>query len=400
MSATLDKALNERLAQRRAEKLYRKRHSVGSAAGASVRLNGKDTLLFCSNDYLGVANHPKLIEAANQATKRFGAGSGASHLVSGHSDYHEQLEQVLAQHTGRDRALLFSTGFMANLGAITALLGKGDFIFEDRLNHASLLDGGLASGAKFQRFHHNDIADLSRRLTKTEGEGNKLVVVDSVFSMDGDCAPLDKLVLLCAANNAWLMADDAHGYGVLGERGAGVAEQYSQQDLPIYMATLGKAMGSFGAFVAGSEALIESLIQFARSYIYTTALPPAVAATSLASLQLLEEEAWRRSHLQTLIQQFRAEAKARNWPLMPSNTAIQPLLVGDADTALKLSEKLLEMGIWVSAIRPPTVPAGTARLRITLSAAHSEAQLECLISSLDSCLVDFPAVFSTDKGNK
>ncbi len=377
MESELAAALNERRALHR----YRVRRTLEGAAGASACVDGKEVLLFCSNDYLGLANHAALTKAMQTAAEIVGVGSGASHLVCGHSRYHHQLEERLAEITGRDRALLFSTGYMANMGVIAAVVGRGDAVFEDRLNHASLLDGGLLSGARFQRFAHNDVDDLTRRLQKAES-GRKLVVVDHVFSMDGDQAPLPALAKAASDHKAWLMADDAHGFGVLGERGAGCAETLSQDELPILMATLGKAIGGFGAFVAGSEALIETLIQFARPYIYTTAMPPAVAAANLAALGLLESEAWRRDTLQRNIQRFRRGAAQLSLPIMPSSTAIQPLQIGSDEQALAMSRALEARGILVSAIRPPTVPEGTSRLRITLSAAHSEAQIDQLLDAL------------------
>jgi 8-amino-7-oxononanoate synthase len=304
-------------------------------------------------------------------------------LVCGHSSEHHALEQELAEFTGRDRALLFSTGYMANLGVITALLNKSDDLFEDKLNHASLLDGGLLSGARMQRYLHNDIASLELKLAKAKS-GNKLIAVDGVFSMDGDIAPLPELVASARRNEAWLMVDDAHGFGVLGKNGGGCSEHFGldQQQLPILMATLGKGLGTFGAFVAGSNALIETLIQFSRSYIYTTAMPPSIAASTRVGLRLLQTESWRREHLVELINYFKHGAALLELPLMESNTAIQPLLIGDANAALALSAGLEAKGIWVSAIRPPTVPAGSARLRITLSAVHSKQQVEQLLQAL------------------
>lgn len=379
-----ERALQRRLAERREQNRYRQRRVVESAQGAELQVGGRQLLQFCSNDYLGLANHPKLIEAMHRASAEFGVGGGASHLVCGHSSLHHRLEERLAELTGRDRALLFSTGYMANLGTVAALVGRTDQVFEDRLNHASLLDAGLLSGSRFQRFAHNDVADLQRRLQRAPDEGLKLIVVDGVFSMDGDMAPLPELADVAQRHNAWLMVDDAHGFGVLGEFGAGSAAHFGldQQQLPVLMGTLGKAIGSFGAFVAGSETLIESLIQFARPYIYTTAMPPAVAAATLASLDLLETEAWRRDHLASLIAYFRREAALLGLPLMESNTAIQPLMVGDDGQALAISRALEAEGILISAIRPPTVPVGTARLRITLSAAHRETDVDRLLSSL------------------
>ncbi|QQD20058.1 8-amino-7-oxononanoate synthase [Spongiibacter nanhainus] len=380
----MDAVLRRRLQERQSQSRYRRRRTVASPQGREIQLNGRRVLQFCSNDYLGLANHPALVDAMQQTADRRGVGAGASHLVCGHSDIHHQLEQRLAAITGRDRALLFSTGYMANLGTVSALLGKGDHILEDRLNHASLLDAGLLSGARFQRFQHNSLDDLSRRLSKLPDDGQRLIVVDAVYSMDGDRAPLAELASLSAQHNAWLMADDAHGFGVLGEHGAGSAQEagLDQQQLPVLMGTLGKAIGSFGAFVAGSETLIESLIQFARPYIYTTAMPPAVAAATLAALDLLETEAWRRQHLSSLITRFRTGAQALGLPLMASTTAIQPLLVGEEERALAISRDLEERGVLISAIRPPTVPQGTSRLRITLSAAHTEKDIDTLLEVL------------------
>lgn len=384
MDDVLQRALNER----RTHNLYRSRKVVESAQGAEVIVDGKKYLNFCSNDYLGLANHPDLISAFKTAADEYGVGSGASHLVCGHTALHHQLEEKLAEFTGRPRALLYSTGYMANLGVVNALLDKNDFVFEDKLNHASLLDAGLLSGARFQRFLHNDLDSLESRLARAadaeNGDARKLIVVDGVFSMDGDCAPLPQLAALAQKHAAWLMVDDAHGIGVLGTHGAGCAEYFNldQQQLPILMATLGKAFGTFGAFVAGSEALIETLIQFSRTYIYTTAMPAAVAAATLRSLELVIAESWRREHLQNLIARFRRGAEQIGLQLFSSNTAIQPLLIGDAAEAMRWSAALAACGIWISAIRPPTVPANTARLRITLSAAHSEAQVDRLLDAL------------------
>ena len=383
----LDDVLQPALAERRAQRLYRARRVVASAPGPQLFVDGESCLAFCSNDYLGLANHPEVIAAFQHAAAEYGVGSSASHLVCGHTALHHRLEEALAEYTGRPRALLFSTGYMANLGVITALLGKTDFIFEDKLNHASLLDGGLLSGARFQRFLHNDVDNLEQRLARVPrgiDGGRKLIAVDGVFSMDGDCAPLPELAALAARHDAWLMVDDAHGFGVLGARGAGCAEHFDLDatQLPILMGTLGKAIGTFGAFVAGSEALIETLVQFARPYIYTTALPPAVAAATLRSLELVAREDWRREHLRDLIRHFRSGAEQLGLRLCPSATAIQPLLIGDAGAALRWSEQLAERGILVGAIRPPTVPANSSRLRITLSAAHTAEQVDRLLEAL------------------
>ena len=379
-------SLGSSLSERKQQHLYRQRRVLECPQGAVVTVDGQSLINFCSNDYLGLANHPAVVAAFQRAANDYGVGSGASHLVCGHSQIHHQLEEELADFVGRDRALLFSTGYMANIGVVTALLKKNDFIFEDKLNHASLIDAGLMSGARFQRFLHNDVDNLEKRLQKVSdvSDARKLIVVDSVFSMDGDVAPLQQLSQLAAQHRGWLMIDDAHGFGVLGKSGAGSAEQYAldQNQLPILMATLGKAAGCFGAFIAGSEELIETLIQFARPYIYTTAMPPAVAAASLASLAVIREDAPRRQHLHGLIAQFKAGATELGLPLMPSDTAIQPVLIGDSHRALAISRALIKQGFYVAAIRPPTVPANTARLRITLSAAHSEQHVQQLLQSL------------------
>ena len=384
----MDDILRPALDERRAQQLYRSRKTIESVQGIEVVVHGEKYLNFCSNDYLGLANHPSIINAFKIAADKFGVGSGASHLVCGHSSVHHELEEKLAEFTGRDRALLFSTGYMANLGVITALLDKSDFIFEDKLNHASLIDAGLLSGARFQRFLHNDMGNLQTRLERAES-GRKLICVDGVFSMDGDLAPLPELTALAKQHDAWLMVDDAHGFGVLGANGAGCAEHFNldQNQLPILMGTLGKACGSFGAFVAGSETLIETLIQFARPYIYTTALPPAVAAATLQSLKIIRDEQWRRDHLKNLIARFRQGAEQLDLPLMNSSSAIQPLLIGDDARSLDISEKMAARGFWITAIRPPTVPANTARLRITLSAAHSEIQIDQLLETLKDAVV-------------
>ncbi|MFJ3051745.1 8-amino-7-oxononanoate synthase [Pseudomonas nitroreducens] len=374
--------LAARLAQRQAEDLYRRRPLLESPQGPEVVIDGQPMLAFCSNDYLGLANHPEVIAALRAGAERWGVGGGASHLVNGHCGPHHELELALAEFTGRPRALLFSTGYMANLGTVTALVGKGDSVLEDRLNHASLLDAGLLSGARFSRYLHNDAASLASRLEKAEG--NKLVVTDGVFSMDGDLADLPSLCATARQQNAWVMVDDAHGFGPLGATGGGIVEHFglSMEDVPVLVGTLGKAFGTAGAFVAGSEELIETLIQFARPYIYTTSQPPAVACATLKSLELLRAESWRRDHLNALIARFRAGAEAIGLSLMDSPTPIQPILIGGSAQAMALSAELRQRGILVGAIRPPTVPAGTARLRVTLSASHTEAQVDRLLVAL------------------
>jgi len=377
--------LSARLAERRAADLYRQRPLLESPQGPQVVVDGQPLLAFCNNDYLGLANHPKVIAAWRAGAERWGVGGGASHLVIGHSGPHHELELALAELTGRPRALLFSTGYMANLGAVTALVGQGDTVLQDRLNHASLLDAGLLSGARFNRYLHNDPASLANRLEKATG--NTLVVTDGVFSMDGDIADLPALAKAARAKGAWLMVDDAHGFGPLGAYGAGIVEHFGLglEDVPVLVGTLGKAFGTAGAFVAGSDDLIEALVQFARPYIYTTSQPPALACATLKSLELLRTEHWRREHLASLIRQFRQGAEQIGLQLMDSFTPIQPILIGDAGRAVRLSQLLRERGIMVSAIRPPTVPAGSARLRVTLSAAHSEAQVQLLLNALADC---------------
>ncbi|HBS77630.1 MAG: 8-amino-7-oxononanoate synthase [Pseudomonas sp.] len=377
--------LASRLAERRAAHLYRHRPLLETPQQPEVTVDGEPLLAFCSNDYLGLASHPDVIRAMRQGAERWGVGGGASHLVMGHSTPHHQLEEALAEFTGRPRALLFSTGYMANLAAVTALVGQGDTVLEDRINHASLLDAGLLSGARFSRYLHNDADSLAKRLGKATGD--TLVVTDGVFSMDGDLADLPAICATAKAKNAWVMVDDAHGFGPLGKTGGGIVEHFGLgiDDVPVLVGTLGKAFGTAGAFVAGSEELVETLIQFARPYIYTTSQPPAVACATLKSLELLRSEGWRRDHLDGLIARFRQGAAEIGLTLMDSPTPIQPILIGSSERALKLSAALRERGILVGAIRPPTVPAGSARLRVTFSASHSEAQVERLLDILAEC---------------
>ncbi len=380
-------SLSEDLSQQKEAYLYRRRQLMQSPQGAVVKVDGRECYNFCSNDYLGLANHPRLIDAFKTAANEYGVGSGAAHLITGHSEHHHRLEEELAEFTQRPRALLFSTGYMANLGVVSALAGQGDAVFEDRLNHASLLDAGLLSRARLQRYAHLDSADLHDKLSQSKAK-LKLAVSDGIFSMDGDMADAGALANVANAHNAWLMIDDAHGLGVLGQHGGGTLEEYhlGVNDVPILMGTFGKAFGTFGAFVAGEDILIESLIQKARSYIYTTALPPAVVAATRASLQLIQTEGWRREHLQDLIKQFRQGAEQLGLSLMASNSAIQPLMIGSSDQAVALSEKMKAAGFLISAIRPPTVPQDTARLRITLSASHQPEHIEQLLSALDKAV--------------
>jgi len=377
--------LASRLAERRAAHLYRHRPLLETPQQPEVMVDGEQLLAFCSNDYLGLASHPEVVRAMQQGAERWGVGGGASHLVMGHSTPHHQLEEALADFTGRPRALLFSTGYMANLAAVTALVGQGDTVLEDRINHASLLDAGLLSGARFSRYLHNDADSLAKRLDKATGD--TLVVTDGVFSVDGDLADLPALCATAKTRGAWVMVDDAHGFGPLGKTGGGIVEHFGLgiDDVPVLVGTLGKAFGTAGAFVAGSEELIETLIQFARPYIYTTSQPPAVACATLKSLELLRAESWRRDHLNSLITRFRQGAAEIGLTLMDSPTPIQPILVGSSERALKLSAALRDRGVLVGAIRPPTVPAGSARLRVTFSASHSAAQVERLLDILAEC---------------
>jgi len=370
------------LDERAAQGLLRARRTVSSPQSPHIVVDGKPYLAFCSNDYLGFANHPRLIAALQQGAQQWGAGAGAAHLVSGHFSPHEQLEDELAAFVGKPAALLFSTGYMANLGVVQALVGKGDTVFADKLNHASLNDAMLLSRASVQRYRHNDIAQLDTLLAQS-GKGRKLICTDAVFSMDGDMARLPELLALCEAHDAWLLVDDAHGFGVLGAQGRGALSHFGL-DSPriIYMATLGKSAGVFGAFVAAGQVVIDTLVNSARSYVYTTATPPALSLALLESLRLIEQGDALRAHLHSLIAQLRAGLQGLPWALMPSDTAIQPLLIGENQAALDLSMALRERGIWLAAIRPPTVPTGTARLRITLSAAHSVADVSRLLEAL------------------
>jgi 8-amino-7-oxononanoate synthase len=365
--------------------LRRCRRTLDSAQSAHVVVDGKKYIAFCSNDYLGLANHPALIAAVQAGAVQYGVGAGASHLVLGHAHAHEQLESELAAFVGLPRALLFSTGYMANLGVVTALLGREDAVFADRLNHASLNDACLLSRVQFKRFAHNDLTQLESLLAASKAR-RKLMVVDAVFSMDGDIASVPELLALAERYNAWLLLDDAHGFGVLGVDGRGVLEHFDiQHPRIIYMATLGKAAGVFGAFVAGDPTLIETLMQRARTYIYTTAMPPLLACAVSKSLELIAAGTSLRQQLgENIIQlkQILTKYTSRGWRLLPSSTAIQPLLIGDNRAATAIAEALGVRGVLVPAIRPPTVPPGTARLRISLSAAHTGDDIRVLGNAL------------------
>ncbi len=377
--------LDGELASLAAQGLLRRRRVLDTPCGVEVEVDGCALLSFCSNDYLGLAAEPALIETAREAASRWGVGSGSSHLVGGHLAPHETLEQHLAAFVGSARALYFSTGYMANLGVVPTLVGRGDAVFADRLNHASLIDSAQLSRANHHRYPHNDLAALERQLEASTAR-RKLILTDAVFSMDGDLAPLPQLLELAERFDAWLVVDDAHGFGVLGPQGRGTLAhlgiELGTHPRLIYIGTLGKAAGVSGAFVAGAANVIEWLLQRARTYIFTTAASPIVAATLFKSLKLIEQGEALRSHLQLLIEHLHHGLKDTRWQLLPSPTAIQPIIIGDNDAALHIAAALFEQGIWVPAIRPPTVPKGTARLRITLSAAHTVAQVDRLLEAL------------------
>jgi 8-amino-7-oxononanoate synthase len=386
--------LIERLARAQAERaqqsLLRRLRTVSAADGARLVVDGKPLLNFASNDYLGLAQHPAVTEALVHGATRWGVGATAAHLLGGHREEHAALEEKLARWTGRERALLFSTGYMANVGAMQALLGAGEagsnaaaICVQDKLNHASMIDAAKLAGAELKRYVHGDVASAQRQL-ETRPEVPALVATDGVFSMDGDVAPLADLAALCKTQQATLMVDDAHGLGVLGAEGAGSLAEAGliPNDAPVLMATLGKALGVGGAFVAGSATLIDGLVQFARSHVYTTAMPPALAAAISVAVDIARFEDWRRDKLARLIRHFRSGAAERGIELMASRTPIQPVMIGVSDAALGAMQSLEAEGFFVPAIRPPTVPQGKARLRVVLSARHEESDVEQLLNAL------------------
>lgn len=380
--SALQQALAIELEELEKRGLKRVRRLLETPQGARVTVDGREFVAFCSNDYLGLAAHPELIEAARAGAARYGVGAGASHLILGHSTAHHELEQRLAAFTGLPRALLFSSGYLANIGAVTALVGREDAVFADRLNHASLNDAVLLSRAAFKRYPHLDLRALERLLAASRAR-RKLIVTDAVFSMDGDVAPVPDLIALCERHDAWLLLDDAHGFGVLGSEGRGVLAHFGvRSPRVVYMATLGKAAGVSGAFVAGEGEVVETLIQRARAYIYTTAVPALLSVALMQSLELIRNGESRRQHLQALIARLRDCLKPGRWRLLPSQTAIQPLVIGSNNEAVTASESLARAGLLVPAIRPPTVPKGTARLRISLSAAHAIEDVERLAAAL------------------
>ncbi|MBK8963503.1 MAG: 8-amino-7-oxononanoate synthase [Candidatus Competibacteraceae bacterium] len=365
------------------EGLLRRRRTLDAPCGPDAVVDGRRVVAFCSNDYLGLANHPAIVAAVREAAERWGVGSGASHVVSGHLRPHEELEERLAAFVGRERALYFTTGYLANLAIVPALVGRHDAVFADRLNHASLIDAALLARAEHVRYPHNDVDMLAARLAQSRAR-RKLILTDAVFSMDGDLAPLPALFALAERFDAWLVIDDAHGFGVLGPGGRGSLAHFGLPPSPrlILMGTLGKAAGVSGAFVAGDRRVVGWLMQRARPYIFTTAASPLLAAALLVSLDLIETGEERRVRLRRLIERLRSGLSGLPWRSPPSPTAIQPLLIGGNEEAVRLSERLFSRGLWVPAIRPPTVPAGTARLRISLSAAHSDGQIDALSAAL------------------
>jgi 8-amino-7-oxononanoate synthase len=379
--------LEHALEQRRVAGLTRTRRTLATSQGPHVAIDGRLLLAFASNDYLGLASDPEVVAAAQEGARRWGVGAGASHLICGHAAPHEALEHELADFVAPcpgARALLFSSGYLANLAILCALAGRDDAVFADRLNHACLNDGALLSRADLVRYAHGDADALERRLASSTA-AVKLIATDAVFSMDGDLAPLSRLLDLADAHDAWLVVDDAHGFGVLGDGRGSLAHFGLSSERIVYMGTLGKAAGVAGAFVAAHPAVIETLVQNARAYIYTTAAPALLAEALRTSLLMIRAGADRRHHLGALIARFREGARSLPWRLLPSTTAIQPLIVGDSEAAVALAKALLDRDIFVPAIRPPTVPTGTARLRVSLSAAHTEADVDALLQALFEC---------------
>jgi 8-amino-7-oxononanoate synthase len=381
-AAGLARALELELDQLKRAGLYRSRAQIDSPQGARVRVGAREFISFASNDYLGLAADPRVIEAAREGAARFGAGAGASHLLYGHSRAHHELEDMLAEFTGYPRVLLFSTGYMANIGTVTALCGRDDEVFADKLNHASLNDAMQLCRARFRRYPHADLDALERALSSSRAR-RKLIVTDAVFSMDGDIAPVPNLLTLCERYDACLLLDDAHGFGVLGVHGAGTLSHFAlSSERVIYMGTLGKAAGVFGAFVAAAKPIIDYLVNRARSYIYTTAMPGLLAAALIESLRILRREDWRREKLANLVASLKRGVGTACGTLLASQTPIQPLIIGSAAATLQRAEALAAAGLLVPAVRPPTVPQGSARLRISLSAAHQGDDVERLIKEL------------------
>ena len=371
---------------------YRCLSLIQSPQGPKVKINGTEVILLCSNNYLGLANHPKIKQAAIKAVEKYGFGSGASRLVSGNMELHAELEQRLAMFKGAEAALVFNSGYHANIGIISALVGRGDVIFSDKLNHASIIDGGILSRAKFIRYPHKGINALESLLKKHSSINTRhstLIVTDGIFSMDGDIAPLKELFELADKYNCILMVDDAHATGVLGANGKGALEHFNiDSSNIIQMGTLGKAFGCFGAYVAGSKKLVDYLINKARSFIYTTSLPPSVCAAGIAALDIIENEPQLRRDLWDRVVYFRTELKQAGFDTLDSETQIIPILVGEAEKAVRISRDLLGKGIFLQAIRPPTVPEGTSRLRVTLMANHSWDDLKYVVETIKDVAKD------------
>lgn len=384
-AASIATRAQQRLVERDAAGLRRVVRDVEHADGVRLRVDGRALVSFASNDYLGLAHHPEVVRAMQDAASRWGVGSTAAHLLGGHRRPHAELERAVAQWLGYESALLFSTGYLANLGVIAGLMQRGDVCVQDKLNHACLIDGATLAGCELRRYPHNDV-DAAARQLDAAGASPKLLATDGVFSMDGDLAPLRELAALARHRGALLFVDDAHGFGVLGPDGQGSPEHLglTARDVPLRMVTLGKAVGCGGALVLGSRDLIDALVQFARPFVYATAMPPAVAAAATAAIAILRREPERRAHLHALIARFRAGAAQLGCTLIDSLTPIQPILIGAAGPAVALSQALLQRGWYVPAIRPPTVPRGSARLRVALSAAHTAAQVDDLLDALNS----------------
>ena len=375
--------------QRKSDSLWRSLKTVDSSPDREIRIGDKTLLNFCSNNYLSLANHPSMVNAATDAAAKYGTSTSASHLIAGHNALHEKLEKEIANFTGAEKANLFSTGYMANLAVPDTLLGRNDLLIQDRLNHASIIDGGKITNAKVRRYAHNDV-QAAKDLLEGSEHNRKLLVTDGVFSMDGDIAPLAELKNLCQEHDAVLLVDDAHGFGVVGDNGTGSLKVAGLKPTGnvLLMGTLSKACGSFGAFIAGDAVYIDSLIQQARSYIYTTALPSPVVAASIKAIELIQTESWRREKINDNIRYFRQQAQQHSIPLADSTTPIQPIIIGDNQATLDISQNLFQQGFMVVAIRPPTVAVGEARLRITLMTDHTEDDIDRLVQALRLAIDD------------
>ena len=385
--------LQQQHEKRKSDSLWRSLQTVDSPPDREIQIGDDKLLNFCSNNYLSLANHPAMIEAATAAAARYGTSASASHLIAGHNTLHNNLETKIAEFTGAEKAILFSTGYMANLAVPDTFLGRNDLLVQDRLNHASIIDGGRITNAKVRRYEHNDVDAANRILSTAVNQqqlqaNRKLLITDGVFSMDGDVAPIAQLHAVCQRHDAVLMVDDAHGLGVIGNGGKGSLETcgISPRGNILLLGTLSKACGSFGAFVAGDAVYIDTLIQHARPYIYTTALPSPVVAASIKAFELMQTESWRREKLNANVEYFRSQAKRANINLASSSTPIQPVIIGDNQTTLRISQQLFQKGLMVVAIRPPTVAVGEARLRITLMTDHTEEDIDRLIDCLGSSL--------------